>query len=265
MTTTALVRRPMIACLVSLLLGACLTGCPDAHKLHSGPPIDNTQVGQSSVDLLATREAVRTGEAAIGNLIADAMLLWLDQQGKGVDIATVNGGSIRFNAATRPEGIYSAGMLTRQDVKDMLPFDNTLVILVMSGAEIKTAFERSIALWPDTAGGFLQVSRGFQVIYDTTAEAQVVGEGAEGIEFIASPGARVVSMSLNGQPLVAEQSYRLAAMSFVAGGGDSFVSFAQVPEANREDTGVTGATALEFLLNSQSPVAPQVEGRLEIH
>src|SRR5690606_19216823 len=71
-------------------------------------------IGVTDTPLDSRRATVRGGEAAIGNLIADAM-----REAVGADIAILNGGAIRADRD------YPAGTeLTRADIFSELPFGN---------------------------------------------------------------------------------------------------------------------------------------------
>lgn len=148
-------------------------------------------VGWAKVDLLGTREAVRRKETNLGDLVADAI-----REATGTEIALVNGGSIR-------QGIL-AGPITLMDVISVLPFDDTIVTLKLTGQQIEQALNRSVKLSPDE-GGFLQVS---------------------GLKFKVEKG-RAADIMVNGKPLTPGQTYKVAMSDFLAAGGDGFVIFLQ--------------------------------------
>ena len=76
-------------------------------------------IGEIAVPLDSRRDAVRTAETAIGNLIADAMRLAMN-----ADVAITNGGGIRGDRT------YPAGtVLTRKDILTELPFGNVTVLV----------------------------------------------------------------------------------------------------------------------------------------
>ncbi|MCW8997286.1 MAG: 5'-nucleotidase C-terminal domain-containing protein, partial [Kangiellaceae bacterium] len=93
------------------------------------PQIDETIVGFSQVDIDANKPVVRGGESIFGNLVADAMYFHAIQQGFQVDAAIINGGNLRFNGDSRPDGIYLAGPITRDNIAEMLPFQNTALVM----------------------------------------------------------------------------------------------------------------------------------------
>ena len=91
---------------------------------------------------------VRSGEAAIGNLFADAIL-----KATGADVAIVNGGGLRGNRQ------YPVGAeVSRRDVLKELPFSNKTVVLEVTGAQLRAALEHGLAKLGEASGRFPQVS-----------------------------------------------------------------------------------------------------------
>jgi 2',3'-cyclic-nucleotide 2'-phosphodiesterase (5'-nucleotidase family) len=91
---------------------------------------------------------VRSQEAAIGNLIADAM-----RESVGADIAVTNGGGIRADRE------YAAGTkLTRKDILAELPFGNKTVKIEITGDKIREAIENGLSQIEQGAGRFPQVA-----------------------------------------------------------------------------------------------------------
>ena len=76
-------------------------------------------LGTTAVELDSRNATVRTREAAIGNLIADAM-----RASTKADVAITNGGGIRAGKVYPP-----GSTITRRDVLAELPFDNRIVVL----------------------------------------------------------------------------------------------------------------------------------------
>ena len=63
------------------------------------------------------------------------------------------------------------GPITVGEVITVLPFGNTLATMKLTGAELKEAFEISLAKLPAENGGFLHVS-GAKVEYDSSKPAR---------------------------------------------------------------------------------------------
>ena len=195
----------------------------------------NVPVGKVAVLLDSQRSSVRSGEANIGNLIADAM-----RAGVGADIAITNGGGIRGDRT------YDAGtVLTRKDVLTELPFGNVTVLLELSGADVKAALENGVSQVEKGAGRFPQVS-GLSFSYDPSA----------------SVGARVDAVKIGGKPLDPAAMYRVATNDYMAGGGDGYAVLKN-GKALIDASGATYmATMVMDYIAANAPVAPKVEGRI---
>ncbi|NCB39706.1 MAG: bifunctional metallophosphatase/5'-nucleotidase, partial [Erysipelotrichia bacterium] len=112
-------------------------------------------IGQTKVWLNGERNFVRNFETNLGNLVADCFATIVES-----DMSLINGGGVRSSIATGP--------VTIGDCLNVLPFDNYLVRLKLTGASIKKIFA-SVAEHLGQAGGFggfMQVSRGLEVDYN---------------------------------------------------------------------------------------------------
>ncbi|MCA8906939.1 MAG: 5'-nucleotidase C-terminal domain-containing protein [Rhodospirillaceae bacterium] len=178
---------------------------------------------------------MRTGEAAFGNLVADAM-----RAAVGADIAITNGGGIRADRD------YPAGsVLTRRDIQEELPFGNRTVLLELTGADVLAALETGFSGIEEGAGRFPQVS-GLAVGYDPTRPA----------------GARVVSVTVGGAPLDPAATYRVATNDFLARGGDGYAALTHGRTLIDPTSGGLMATQVIDHIATAGTVAPTVEGRL---
>jgi 2',3'-cyclic-nucleotide 2'-phosphodiesterase (5'-nucleotidase family) len=155
-------------------------------------------IGTTAVELDSRVATVRAREAAIGNLIADAM-----RASGRADAAVMNGGGIRGGK------IYAPGTtITRRDILAELPFGNRMVTMEVTGAGLKRALDNGLSTWPNPGGRFPQVS-GLTIVADGSRP----------------PGARIVSITVDGAPLDETRIYRIATNDFLANGGDGYVSF----------------------------------------
>lgn len=152
----------------------------------------------------------RGGESTLGNFVAEVQRSATSRQGS--QIAFMNPGGLRADIASGP--------VTYKEAAVVQPFANTLVVLDLTGAQIRQALEQQ---WQPAGASrpFLKlgVSDGFSVTYDPTAAA----------------GSRITSMTLDGAPLAADTTYKVTVNSFLAGGGDNFGAFAQA--AAKQDSG----------------------------
>ena len=178
-------------------------------------------------------ENVRKQETALGNLIADAML-WCTRH-LNVDFAVQNGGGIRSNL---PEG-----PITKRHIYDILPFDNTVVVLKMKGSQIFQLFDH-IAAVPIGRGGFPQVS--------------------EGVRFtINYHNRRCENVTIGGKPVDPEKVYSIATNSYLASGGDGYTLFLRA--LDQYDTSIFQRDALsEYIKSMKQKLTPDINRRIEI-
>jgi 5'-nucleotidase len=200
-------------------------------------PLANRVIGQITADILRT--ASPSGEMPLGNLIADAQLAATQapEQG-GAVVAFMNPGGIRAELTYAP-----GGQVTYGQAFAVQPFGNNLVTMSLTGAQIKALLEQQFDNPTPGQNRILQVSQGFRYRWSPTAP----------------PGNRVQDMSLNGQPLRPEQTYRVTVNSFLADGGDNFTVLRQGQE---RVGGVTDMAAWEAYFRAQSPVSPPALGRI---
>jgi 2',3'-cyclic-nucleotide 2'-phosphodiesterase (5'-nucleotidase family) len=199
-------------------------------------------VGQSNVNLYGAvavegyPRVVRTKETAIGNLVVDGMLyeanLAGSKAGEGkqfkVQMALQNGGGIRTN--------LKAGAITQGAVQEILPFNNDVVVLELTGQEIWDGLENGVSKAPSEYGGFPHVA-GMKFTYDSTKPAF----------------GRVTSVSVktdNGYvPLDLKKTYNVATNIFTAKGGDAYTSFGKAYNEGR----------VNFMYSEQYPFKPDYE------
>ena len=157
----------------------------------------NVEIGTTETPLDSRRNVVRTEEAAIGDLIADAM-----RGANGADIAITNGGGIRGDKQ------YAAGtVLTRRDILTELPFGNVTVVTQITGQQVNEALENGVSQVEDGAGRFPQVS-GLKMVVDLKQPA----------------GSRVVSVTVGDKPLDPAATYKVATNDFMLHGGDGYTA-----------------------------------------
>ena len=143
----------------------------------------------------------RSGKAdsSAGRLIADAQLAATREF--GAQFAFMNPGGIRSNldCAAPPCALTFGQAFTMQ------PFGNSLVVMTLTGAQVKKMLEEQ---HPRTTGDprFLSPSEGFTYTWQSDAPI----------------GQRVRDMALNGQPIAPDKKYRVAVSNFLAEGGDGF-------------------------------------------
>ena len=109
---------------------------------------------------------VRSQETNCGSFVADALYYLFDTMDMDVDVAIVNGGSVRNNDPI-------TGELSYQSCKLIQPFGNVACLQTVTGQQILDALEWGSRFTPTVQmGGFLQVA-GITYEVDTTIESTV--------------------------------------------------------------------------------------------
>jgi 5'-nucleotidase / UDP-sugar diphosphatase len=195
----------------------------------------DVEIATLAAPLDSRTEAVRSGESAIGNLIADALRAVAQ-----ADIAIVNGGGIRGDK------IYPAGTkLLKRDILDELPFGNKTMLTIVPGKAILAALENGFSQIERLSGRFPQVS-GLSVVADPAA----------------APGARVKTVVVDGEALDIAHDYKLATDDFMALGGDGYGMLAGKTHVSA-DSG-TRLVALDVIdyVEAAKIIDAKVEGRI---
>ncbi|QIL01966.1 bifunctional metallophosphatase/5'-nucleotidase [Sphingomonas sinipercae] len=162
------------------------------------------------------------GESAAANLIADAMLgATRTAATGGAQLALVNATGVRVGLA--------AGDVRYGDAFAMMPFGNNLVVMTLTGAQLKTAIEQqysdtNLAALKHVA--VLAASAGFA--YD--------------IDVSRPSGDRVTRMALNDTPIRPQGRYRVVVNNYVAAGGDGLKAFTDGTDVT--DGGIVDLDAL---------------------
>ena len=167
------------------------------------------KVASGEVDLITKDEdgnrLVRKSETNLGDLCADAC-----RYAMNADIGYVNGGGIRADILK--------GDITLNDLLNVFPFNNTMVLAEVSGQTIKDMMEMAMMLWPEENGSFPHLS-GLTFSVNTAIASSVVLNEYE--EFIGVSGQYRVydikvynSESGKYEPLDLNKTYTLAASNY---------------------------------------------------
>ncbi len=206
----------------------------------------NSKIGETEVDL--DGEKVRKEETNLGNFVTDIM-----RQVSGANIAIINGGTIRTSIKNGEERV--------KDVYSVLPFDNYIVAIRLTGKQIAEALEHGVAGIEDEEGWFPQVS-GLSFKYSLSGKK----------------GSRIEEILVAGQPLDLNKEYVVATNDFLAVGGDGYRAFAEAVKSSQTFSMVGGTMQGEKVVYSdsgrwlrdvvvesiknQQKIAPRKEGRI---
>jgi 2',3'-cyclic-nucleotide 2'-phosphodiesterase (5'-nucleotidase family) len=159
----------------------------------------NKVVGKTDIDI--TRDY--RYESPMGDWVTDIMRAHMPS----TDFAFTNSGGLRAD--------LDAGLITFGEIFEVMPFDNTNVIVDLNGNEVRQVLEEGIT----GDHGVIQVSGlKFAFSYDAPAGSRIVGD--------------VVDLS-TGLPLEPGTTYKVAVNDFMANGGDEYHTLAA---ASKVDT-----------------------------
>lgn len=234
----------------ALLLAA--SGC--------GGDTDEARVlGQTTVDIELRETLTRNQEAPIGNLVADALLA---QAGADAQIALVNGGGLRCPAehdATQCKNYrIPVGDITSDHLSTVLPFNNKLVILEITGEVLKSTLERGVSGLPSLLKGYFVQVAGLTFSADCSRVGQQLDSEAK---TLVSEGDRVTAIKVGGVAVDPKATYKVIVNAFMAAGNDGHL---RLKEATPLETSLTEHGAVEALLAASSPVAPAQQGRISL-
>lgn len=184
-------------------------------------------IGRCNTFLDGERERIRYQETNLGNFVTDIM-----RAHTGAQIAMINAGALRAS--------IKEGPVTVEDVFKAMPYDNELVRVELTGAEIRQALERSVrGDKGEEDGGFLHVAGITFDLRDRTPENIRVGA--------------------QGRPLEPDAVYSVIIPDFLASGGDAHVMFKDKPHIR------TGSPLRELIVDTirqRKVITAATEGRI---
>lgn len=142
----------------------------------------------SSIPLSSSPVELPHRSASLVNLVSDMVA---DEgaaiSGRHIDLAIMNRGGIRRGL---PEGVITRGM-----VMEMMPFDNRVVVMDISGRDLAETFD-------------IMASRGGEGVSSTVNATFNPASG------------KCTSVTINGEPIDSARTYTIATVDYLAGGGD---------------------------------------------
>ena len=199
-------------------------------------PIDemkNRIVADAADVIDGDRAVCRAMECSMGNLVADAMLDRVADQ--GIQIAIQNGGGLRAS--------IDAGEVTMGEVLTVLPFQNTLSTFEVTGEAIVAALENGVGQIEEGAGRFPQVA-GMSFTVDAAA----------------APGSRVSDVMVGDAPIDLAATYGVVSNNYVRNGGDGYAMFEGA--MNAYDFGPDLADVTAEYIAANAPYQPYTDGRI---
>ncbi|WP_146344282.1 bifunctional metallophosphatase/5'-nucleotidase [Phaeobacter marinintestinus] len=200
--------------------------------------IRNKVVAAAAQPIIGDRDVCRAEECSMGNLVADAMLDRVADQ--GVTIAIANSGGLRAS--------IDGGEVTMGEVLTVLPFQNTLSTFEISGAGLLEALENGVSQVEEGAGRFPQIA-GMTFTWDSAQPA----------------GSRIVEAKVASEdgfvPMDPATTYLVVTNNYVRNGGDGYKMF-KGEDKNAYDFGPDLADVTAEYLAAASPYQPYTDGRI---
>jgi 5'-nucleotidase / UDP-sugar diphosphatase len=176
----------------------------------------------------------------VGNLVADAMLDRVKDQ--GMTIAIINGGGLRAS--------IDAGDVTMGEVLTVLPFQNTLSTFQLKGADVVAALENGVSQIDQGAGRFAQVS-GLKYAFDVS---KPVGQRVSAVQVRDGSGWK---------PIDTAATYGVVSNNYMRAGGDGYKIFASNAQ-NAYDYGPGLEAVVSDYLAKNTPYKPYTDGRITV-
>jgi 2',3'-cyclic-nucleotide 2'-phosphodiesterase (5'-nucleotidase family) len=165
--------------------------------------------------------------AALILVLASALAVADERPDVGPNLAVQSAADEIRSAAGADAAFIGAGFLkdnfSKDDLSTMLQYPtDEVVVLNLSGDQIRQALERAVSLYPQANQSFLQIS-GIDVTFKKSA----------------APNSRIVTVSIGGNPLSLTNTYTVAMPSLLAKGGlGYFKIWEQAKIAKRLDKSV---------------------------
>jgi 5'-nucleotidase / UDP-sugar diphosphatase len=196
-------------------------------------------VAETAKPIDGSRENCRARECEMGNLVSDAILDRVKDQ--GIQIAVQNGGGLRAS--------IDQGQVTMGDVLTVLPFQNTLATFQLTGKDIVASLEAGVSEIEEGKGKFPQVA-GLKYSFDKS---------------VAPNQGRIKSVEVNDgrqwESIEPDKVYGVATNNFVRGGGDGYTLFEENAQ-NAYDYGPSLEQVVADYLAANQPYTSKLDGRI---
>ncbi|MGQ6289670.1 bifunctional UDP-sugar hydrolase/5'-nucleotidase UshA [Serratia sp. IR-2025] len=176
----------------------------------------SVKIGSVNGKLEGDRSKVRFVQTNLARVMLAAQ-----RERADADFAVMSGGGVRDS--------IESGDITYKNVLKVQPFGNTLVHVDMKGSEVEQYLAVVANMKPDSGA------------YAQFANVSLVADGTG-----------VSEVKINGQPLQADKTYRMATLNFNALGGDGYPKLDGLP--SYVNTGFIDAEVLKQYIEKHSPL-----------
>lgn len=181
-------------------------------------------LGNFTCDLDARFSQIRTSETNVGNWICDIALA-----ATGADVVMINSGTFRSDQ------IHEAGPFTMKDLVSIIPMQDPLIVIEVTGQILYEALENGVSSYPKLEGRFPQVA-GISFTFNpdrpvkTRVESRLVRIGDEWLDL--------------------NEKYALCVKAYMHGGCDGYTMFKNCPVLMDEDScPELGENGFDILIN----------------
>jgi len=162
----------------------------------------------TTVELETRFELVRASEQNFSNFLADVVRF-----DSGCDVCVINTGTLRSNC------VFATGVLTLGDIRRILPWEDCIMKVRLTGQQLFEALDRSVAEFPTLNGSFFAVS-GVTFAFDPKAESM--------------KRVKLESVKIKGIPLDLNGHYKVATLLFLYHGKGGFNTIKEGESLNEE-------------------------------
>lgn len=211
--------RLLAACCAAAALSGCIAYNDDCQALIPHP---EEVVGVIGEEIFLDKANARDANNAIGQLAADSFLHAQDGSANPPVFAAYNGGGIRADGVCVTRNILEPGALKAGVLHEILPFNNTVLVLTVGAADLRRVVERGLdglvkagTDITNPPGNFLQIAGG-QLQVDCRKP------GGDGCTFGPSGTCRLTGFQVSGADLLTaadDTQVRIALPNFLVTSG----------------------------------------------
>lgn len=167
-------------------------------------------------------------EGLLSNLVADVLRAAASQVlGKPADMGLVNIGGLR--------SVLTKGPITRDNIYEILPFENSLCVLTIKGAYLKLLFQNI---------------------------AEQHGEGVSGVKLKITKTGKLLDATIGGKAVEDDQLYTIATIDYLADGNDGMTALPQAEKRVCPDGATLRGLFMQYV-EQQTAAGKEITSRIE--
>jgi 5'-nucleotidase len=225
-----------------------------------------TEIGQTLVPIDALE--AYTQETNGANLQADSAV-WELADKAGVSVYLHLSGAMSNRLVAADATSTNPVTLTKGDMFNLMPYENSLVVFYMNGPEIKTILERGYRnywyySYDEDYGGYSHYTT-CMLTTDQGKQISYVDPGPN----VEPNGNNVASLLINGEPMDftdADTYYLVSTVNYVAAGSCNFNNDGEtiwpLDQIAHDTQYYVRDTVINYVAAQAGPIAPMIEGRL---